>query len=193
MFYAQSTITVLYGGNEEREVKWKCHYTRKQRKCGWFPSADFINFGWFPSADFINFGCHNNIYPKEELFALILDSSWPGHFGCLFPMKNRQTLAHNIFIYVLSHILALVCYFLIKSWETLAHVAPIYISIHNTFATHVGIGLLFSSGNEEERNAGSSHPYMYYFCHPFWLCSWCHRHRLLGTKWQHSWSCFLNF
>ena len=29
------------------------------------------------------------------------------------------------------------------------------------------------------------------FLHTFQPCSWCHWHRLLGTKWWHSWSHFL--
>ena len=33
--------------------------------------------------------------------------------------------------------------------------------------------------------------HIWYFCHTFQPCSWCHWHRLLGAKWRHSWSCFL--
>ena len=31
------------------------------------------------------------------------------------------------------------------------------------------------------------------FCHSSQSCLWHHWHRLLGTKWQHSWSCFCDF
>ena len=32
-----------------------------------------------------------------------------------------------------------------------------------------------------------------YYCHIRWPCSWRHWYRLLGTKWQHSRSCFCGF
>ena len=40
--------------------------------------------------------------------------------------------------------------------------------------------------NKEQKKAGSWS--VCRFCSTCWPCSWHHWHRLLGTKWQHSWS-----
>ena len=50
-------------------------------------------------------------------------------------------------------------------------------------------GSLFTN---EEQKKGDSWP-IWYDCHTCQPCLWCHWYRLLGTKRQHSWSCFQDF
>ena len=45
-----------------------------------------------------------------------------------------------------------------------------------------------SKTNAKPNKLSSWH--VWYFCHTCWPCLWCHWHRLLGAKWQHSWSLF---
>ena len=55
----------------------------------------------------------------------------------------------------------------------------------------LGAAILVCSLSVKSRKSASWH--IWYFRHTFRSCSWCHWYRLLGTKRQHSQSCFCNF
>ena len=99
-----------------------------------------------------------------------------------------------------SHHLTVVCCFCVQNVQSFRLYASFGFSIYTLDTREVAVtasnlsslannvGSLFTS---EKQKVDSCHAS--YFCHAFRPCSWRHWHRRLGTKCQHSQSCFRDF
>ena len=140
---------------------------------------------------YASFSCSVNIYnTKEVLCALNLNSSESSHVGSLSLYQWRTEKGGFGMYFMLfissewSHDGSLSLY----QWRAEKGGFGIYI-FHALYAPQRGAMLVHSIfTNEEQRKVVLW--CIWYSCHTCWPCSWHHWLKLLGTKWQHSWSCF---
>ena len=97
-----------------------------------------------------------------------LDTSWP---------ENEEAVQ-----------LFLSAYFIILSFQYLYKRSTFLLWIWTLPGTTM---LVYSPYQQEQKKAGLLR-YLILLLHTVHPCVWCHWHRLLGTKWQHSWSSFQN-